>query len=80
MGVYLVVSAVPQLFQIASLLAARRHYEQIAEEINAGTVALIVSISIQLFIGFWLVFGSSGVARMIQWARSVGVAKSPETT
>ena len=79
MGVYLVVSAVPQLFQIASLLAARRHYEQIAEEINAGTVALIVSLSTQLVIGFWLLFGSRGVARVIQWARSTGVAKDPET-
>ena len=80
MGVYLLVSAVPQLFQTISLIAARGYYEQIPAEFNASTLAHLVSISTQLSIGLSLVFGASGVARVIHWARRVGVAKESETT
>ena len=69
LGLWVLSSAIPTLVRYGFLLYFA-HKERALLDLGLNIAAAMLSVSVQLAIGVWLMFGARGLLRLLRWARS----------
>lgn len=76
-GVLVLASAVPELFQFVSSLVLQRslQFQPFSETVSVYTISRAIALAVRLVIGFWLLLGARGLAGLFKTLREAGLKR-----